>query len=326
MLPIVLGVVVSAAVLWWTVRGLRLADVVAEVRAARTGPLLMAVALATLTFPLRALRWRSLLRDQDDRPIGAGPAWHATAIGYMANNTLPLRAGELLRGYAATRLAPVRLSSALASIAVERVFDALTVLGMMTAALFAAGLPADTRIGGLALPDLARRIGLFAAIAFVSATAVLLRPHAFALLIERVVPFPGVARKLIALLEGVRAGLAALRSPQRLAAVVGWSVVIWLVNAFSFLALFPAFRMEVGLAGAILVQSAIVFGIAVPSSPGYVGVFEAAIVLSLALFAIPQDRAFAYAITYHAATFFPIVLLGFVSLARTPLGWRELRQ
>ncbi|HSR15668.1 MAG TPA: lysylphosphatidylglycerol synthase transmembrane domain-containing protein, partial [Gemmatimonadales bacterium] len=186
-------------------------------------------------------------------------------------------------------------------------------------------LPSTARLAGLSVGELARRVGLAAALAFVLAALVLSRPHAFAVWIERVVPFRGLARRLVSLLEGIRAGLAALRSPSRLAAVVIWSVVIWTVNALSFLALFRAFGIEGGLAAAVLVQSAIVFGIAVPSSPGYVGVFEAAVVVALALFAVPQDQALAYAVTYHATTFLPIVLLGLYSLTRTPLGWKDLR-
>ena len=88
------------------------------------------------------------------------------------------------------------------------------------------------------------------------------------------------------------------------------------MNALSFQLLFPAFDMKVGYAGAVIVQSAIVFGIAVPSSPGFVGVFEAAIVVGLALYGIPQDRALAYALTYHAATFLPITAAG--TLLRLP--------
>lgn len=324
-LPVLAGILVSGVLLWLVVRGLSFADVAHHVRSARPIPVLVCVMLATVTFPLRAVRWRLLLRDPDGVPIRLGPAWHAVAIGFTANNLLPLRAGELIRAYVAGRLTPVRTSSAFASIAVERVFDALMVLAMLGAALLTAGFAEDVRLGGLSVPALARRVGLLAAIAFLGATLVLAMPVRMERLIRWGVPFPGIARRLIALLEGIRQGLAALRSPRRLAGVIGWSLVIWGINAVSFVALFPAFGLDVDLAGALIIQGAIVFGIAVPSSPGYVGVFEAAIVVALALYGVPQDQAFAYAVTYHGATYFPIVLLGLFSLGRTRLGWRELR-
>src|SRR4030095_15209941 len=114
-------------------------------------------------------------------------------------------------------------------------------------------------------------------------------------------------------------------SPTRLFWLLVWCIIVWSVNALSFQVLFPAFGIEVGFAGAVLVQGMIVFFIAAPSSPGYAGVFETAIIAALALHGIPKDRALAYALTYHAATFFPITLLGLWSVRRT-IGWRELRR
>jgi uncharacterized protein (TIRG00374 family) len=321
---LVVGVAVSVGLLWWAMRGLRPGDVIRHVRAAPPLPILLAVIVATLTFPLRALRWRLLLREPDGTALRGQAAWHGVTMGYAANNLLPFRAGEVLRAYAASRLAPVRMSSAFASVAVERVFDALTVVALFGVALFSAGMSTDVRIGGLALPDVARRVGLLTAMAFIGAAVVLTKTEASARLIARLIPWPSVSGKLIAVLRGIREGLSALRSPARLAAVVGWSVVIWAVNAFSFQLLFPAFGIEVGFAGAVILQSAIVFGIAVPSSPGFVGVFEAAIVVALALYAVPQDRALAYALTYHGATFLPITLLGLYSAYSTGLGWKTV--
>jgi uncharacterized protein (TIRG00374 family) len=324
--PLAVGITLSLLLLWLAVRGLQFEEVLHHVRQVRPLPLLACVALATLTFPLRALRWRLLLADPTGTPIPLGPAWHAVAIGFMGNNVLPLRAGELMRAYAAGRLAPVRTSSALASIAVERVFDALTVVTMLAVALLTAGFAEDLRIGTLSLPTLARRVGLVTALAALAAAVVLTRPLATERLIRRMVPLPGIAQRLVALLEGIRQGLAALRSPARLGAVALWSLVLWTVNALSFAALFPAFGLAVGLGGAFVVQGAVVFGVALPSSPGYVGVFEAAVMLALALYGVSQEQAFAYAVTYHATTFLPIILLGLYSLARTPLAWRTIRE
>lgn len=324
MAALAVGIAVSVGLLWWAMRGLRPGDVIRHVRAAPPLPVLLAVLVATLTFPLRALRWRLLLREPDGTPLRASAAWHGITMGYAGNNLLPFRAGEVLRAYAASRLAPVRMSSAFASVAVERVFDALTVVALFGLALFSSGMSSDVRIGGMALPDVARRVGILTAVAFLGAAIVLTKTEASARLITRLIPWPSLSGKLVAVLRGIRDGLSALRSPARLAAVVGWSVVIWVVNAVSFHVLFPAFGIDVGFAGAVILQSAIVFGIAVPSSPGFVGVFEAAIVVALALYGVPQDRALAYALTYHASTFLPITLMGLASAYQSGLGWKTV--
>lgn len=323
-LAIAVGVLISGIALWFALRGLRLGDVLGHIRAVRVGPLLLSVALATLTFPIRALRWRSLLRDTEGGVLALGPSWHAVAIGFMGNNLLPLRAGELLRGWAVTRLAPVRMSSALASIAVERAFDALAVLGGLGLGLLVSGLASDASLGGLPVATLARRVGLLVAVAFLGAGIVVAWPDPFRRLLHHLVPLAGLRYRLLGILDGIREGLDALRSPRRLVEVAAWSVLLWTVNAASFSALFPAFGLRADFGAALVVQGAVVIGVAVPSSPGYVGVFEAAILIALALYGVPQDQGLAFALTYHAATFLPIILLGFHSMARTSLSWRGL--
>ena len=239
-------------------RGLHPADVVRTVRAAPPLPILLAVIVATLTFPLRALRWRLLLREPDGAALRPNAAWQGITIGYAANNLLPFRAGEVLRAYAASRLAPVRMSSAFASVAVERVFDALTVVTSFGLALVASGMPAGVRVGGMALPDVARRVGILTAVAVAGAAIILTRTEAAGRLVSRIIPWPGVSSKLVALLNGVRDGLTALKSPTRLVAVILWSIAIWAVNALSFQLLFPAFGIQVGYAGAVILQLSLI--------------------------------------------------------------------
>ena len=105
-----------------------------------------------------------------------------------------------------------------------------------------------------------------------------------------------------------------------------WSVVLWLVNAWSFQLAFGAFGLDVPFTGALLLLGVLAFGIAIPTAPGFVGVFELVIRAVLQLYGIPGDLAVSYAITYHITTFVPITLLGLWSLWRTPIALTDLRQ
>lgn len=321
-----IGLGISAAFLWWAVRGLDLSGVISLVRAAPTAPVVLCVVLATLTFPLRMLRWRTLLSGPGGTGLPTGPAWHAVAIGFMANNILILRAGEVIRGLVIARLAGVALPAAWASIAIERVFDAMTLVALLVVALAAGALPGGAAFAGMSTTQLAGVVAAAGVAVFGAGAAVLIWPSGIARIIDRLTPWPALAGRLVAIVAGIREGVGALRSPRRLASAIGWSLVIWGVNAASFLILFPAFGIELGLAPALVMQAAISFGVAVPSSPGFVGVFEAAIILSLGLYGVDRDTALAYALTYHVTTFFPITLLGLLSVARTPIGWGEVRQ
>ena len=99
-----------------------------------------------------------------------------------------------------------------------------------------------------------------------------------------------------------------------------------MLNALAFWVAFSAFGIPVGYAGALVLQGVLVVGISVQFAPGFVGQFEAAIVAALALYGVSNDVASSYAIAYHAVTFLPIVLLGFWSLARSPVAIGDLRR
>jgi uncharacterized membrane protein YbhN (UPF0104 family) len=117
-----------------------------------------------------------------------------------------------------------------------------------------------------------------------------------------------------------------LRSPARLAGVVFWSLVLWLVNALAFYLGFAAFDIPVSYVGALLLQGLLMLGISVPSTPGFFGPFEAVIVAVLALYGIPGGLAFSYAIAFHITTLLPITVLGLWSLTRIPDGFSVVRR
>ena len=306
-------------------RGVRLEQVWREVRAAHPSPLVIAVILATLAFPIRLIRWRLLLPQQHGRNYPPGPLWHAVALGFMANNILPLRAGELIRSYTASRLAEIRFTTVLSSVAVERIFDGLTLVGLLSAALLSSDLPADLHVGGASVARLTTFAGLMGCLGLLAGLLVLAAPVTAERLVRRVISSPGLADRTLSALEGIRQGLTVLRSPSRLAAVVLWSLALWTTNALAFYIGFGAFDITVGYWGALLLQGLLVLGIAIPSTPGFFGPFEAVIVAVLSLYRVPHDLAFSYAISYHVTSFLPITLLGLWSLTQTPGGLRQLR-
>ncbi len=317
----------TVALLGWVLQDVKLREVVAYARAANPGWLLLAVLLATITFPLRAIRWRLILRDADGGPLPWVPLWHATAIGFMANNLLPARAGEVARAYVAQRQLPVRFTTALGSVGVERIFDALVMLALMAVAIAAPSFPAHTVVHGRSLSGLAGAGAvLFGAILLV-ALVVVHRPAPWLALLgratHRLLP-QRVADRVTHGAAGIVDGLAVLKSPTRFAGVVAWSIVLWSVNAAAFAVCFRAFGLPVPLEAALLLQGIIGFGVAVPSTPGFVGVFEAATRVTLAVYAVDPSRAVSYALTYHLTTFLPITLLGLWSLSRLRLRLGEL--
>jgi len=322
---ILAGVVVSACLLYFSLRGLHLREVWGHVLEARPGPLLACVGLATSTFVLRIFRWQILLRAEDGSRIPAVPLWHAIAMGFMANNILPLRVGEVVRTYAASQLTGTRFTAALASIGVERLFDAMTVIALLLIGLVRTSLP-PAAMAGFNVGPLVTAATLIAALGLIAAGLVLAFPLAAERMVRTLIPSERMATRLVGIIEGIRLGLEVLRSPVRVLAVVAWSFAIWGVSVLSFHTAFAAFGIPVDLAGALVMQGIIMFGIALPSTPGYVGAFELPIIAVLSLHGVDRGVAAAYALTYHVTTFVPITLLGAWSVARTNLALTAFRR
>jgi uncharacterized protein (TIRG00374 family) len=321
----ILGAALAIALLLWALRGVHLEEVFRQIRNSDPWPLGLGVVLATLTFPMRLIRWRLLLRSETGAPLPATPLWHAVAIGFMANNLLPFRAGELVRTFAATKLSGARFTAAMSSIAVERVFDGLACVGLLGVGLLTSDLPSGVMVGGISLARAAQVAGILSIGALAAAGAVVAFPTAAERLIRRFLPAGRMTERLISVIEGLRHGLASLRSPALLTRVGLWSLALWLVNALALYVSFAAFDIPVGFGGALLLQGVLVIGISVQLTPGFVGQFEAAIVAALALYGISNQVASSYAIAYHGATFLPITLAGAWSLARTPVALSDLR-
>lgn len=322
----VVGVAISLFFLWWTLKDVAFAEVITQMREVRVLPFLGMIALATLTFPIRTIRWRYLLRA-DGEVLPFTPLWHATAVGFMLNNLMPARPGELARPFIAQRLTKARFTSALASIGVERLMDSLVLVALLVVATWAGGFAADTTVAGFTVSGLARFVGIVAVVALAFSIVLVNWPDPAKRIADataRAVLPDRWAARAVSIIDGLLEGLDSLRSAHRFTNVLLWSVILWLVNAYSFYVGFAAFGIEASWSAALMLQSVIAFGIALPSAPGFFGVFEFFTKSALALYAIDATHAVAYALGYHLGTFLPITLLGIWSLLKIQVGLREM--
>ena len=323
-----IGAVLTLLLLFWTMRDTNPTVLVQQLRGANVGLLLLAAVVATAIFPLRAARWVVLLE-----PIAPElkfmDAWRAVAIGMMINNVLPARAGELARAYAISRETKTDpFTSALASIALDRVFDALIVFALMFGAMLAPGFPAGATIAGRPATALVGTWGVaILLLVFAGAIMVAFRPEfvrAVAVRITRAV-VPSWEPKVAVFVEHATAGLAVLRSPSRFARVVLWTIIHWLTNALAFWIAFRAVGITAPFAGALFLQGLIAIGVAIPSSPGFFGPFEAFAKAGLQIYGVPVTLAVTWAVGFHLLSFMPITALGAFYFSRLGLSLREMR-
>ena len=318
-LRLLVGVVISAVFIWLALRGLHLPDVWVSLRSAAYVWLIPSVAVYFLAVWVRTWRWDYLLRPVRQIPVRR--LFPVVVIGYMGNNVYPFRAGELLRAFLLRQQEDVSMSSSLATIIVERVFDGLVMLLFVFVALPFAPLPSDA----------IRMVVIAGSVVFLSVLflffAVAAVPRRFLglagwlsghLLPERFrAPLIGFAERFVV-------GLAALRSGRGLAMIFLTSVIIWLLETVKYWFVMNAFDFTVSFFALMLMNGVVNLATTLPSAPGYVGTFDAPGIAVLTLYGVDPAIATAYTLTLHAALWLPITLLGIYYMVRIQLNWADI--
>ena len=296
---ILLGLVVSAGLLTYFFWDVDLRVVGNRLRETLWGFLALSVALNFLSIWARARRWRYLFAPG----ARAGHLFRAVLVGYMGNNLLPLRAGEIVRIYVASRHGP-RFWTTFATVVVERVLDGLALGVLVGGLLLVVPLPGELRWSILAFlgVDL---VGILVLVAIAVA------PNACRALIETFFHRIGwLSRRMLSMLDIMTEGLRGVRAPRHLLPLVLYSVGIWFFLALSVWTALHAAHLDLPLAAAWTVLAFLGLGVSLPSSPGFVGVVQAATVLALALFAVPRTEALSFSLLLHAAQFLPVTAVG----------------
>lgn len=314
---ILIGATFSLVCLVLAAQGLALERVAQALGQAHYALLLPALALYFSGVWVRAVRWRYLLHPIAQ--VSAARLFPVVVIGYMANDVLPLRLGEVARCFVLRRREGVAQSAALGTVLVERVMDGLTMLVFM----------------GLTLPllpfseTLYRLMGAASALFVAVAIALVVlasRPALATRLVDgtlgRIKGAVGERGRGLAVtfLSGVGSlggGGAALR-------IFALSCAAWLLEAGMYYVLMFAFPFAPSAALAVLTTAVANLGTLIPSSPGYVGVFDFIGKSVLVQFGVPDEAALAYVLVVHAALVVPVTLLGFFYTWKQGVSLREV--
>jgi glycosyltransferase 2 family protein len=322
----ILGVVISVALLWWTLRGESFGDIWNVLRTSRVSMFLLAAGLATLAFPIRAWRWHYIL-EPTAGPIPFGALWRATAIGMMVNNVALARAGELARAYVISRdTGKVRFTAALGSLVVDRVFDSLVVLLLLLVVVSLPGFPAGATVAGWSV---ARLLLVGAAVALTALVVLILAaiyPERLVRIWERLLGTraPRLMERGRGILLSFGAGLSVLRDARRSAIVFFWALVMWIVNGVSFWVAFKAVGISAPLSAAFFLQTMIAAAVAAPSAPGFFGAFEASTKVALGVYGVEDTLSVSYALGYHILGWIPITVMGFWYLGKLGLHLKDM--
>ena len=259
----------------------------------------------------RALIWRTVLGQH----LPYWRVFEAIMAGYLLSNVLPLRLGEVGRAYFISRPGDVKAGAALSAVLVERVLDMLWILG-----LAAAFLPLVVSLPTVQAAAIALAIVCF--IALGSLTVIAHNRTAALRLInwtlcqaQRRLPLNAATweKRLTPFLDG----LAVLQDARRASQVLFWGAISWSASGLFAWMLLRSFVATATVPMGFFVLVMVGLGIAAPSLPGYVGVYEAAVVLALSLFKVEANTAATYAVLHHGLTFGVTCILGGIALSRS---------
>src|SRR5579859_1276873 len=322
---ILLGIIISAATLYFAFRNVTLDTLGGALAHGKYLFLVPGIVLGVSGMILRGLRWKSILGGRMD----TAHSLNILNASYLFNTILPLRLGEVVRAYLATRVQPpVSAFTALSSVVVERLTDLLAVVALVAWALTLA--PVDPQIEAAA-----RATGILAVVGVIALAVFASRrqwAHAVLNFVLRILP-PLRRFNLTALLDRVLDGIAPLSSPTHALAIFGWTLLAWLASVLLSYVLLFVFFDNPTFDAALLVTAVASLAVAIPAVPGNVGPFEAAAILGLIASGLvsandpaQQGNALAFALLIHALNVFIFIVLGMIGLAQERVSLREVLQ
>ena len=324
-LQVAAGILISGLCLWLAMRDVEPLAVWRVLRRANYLGFAVVVGTTLLAFWLRALRWRSLIASP--RRLGLGGLFSATMIGFMANNTLPLRLGEFVRPWALARREGLSKSRLLATIVVERAVDMVTLLAIFGLALLVHPISGSTEAGRMTRAGAS--VLVIACVGLTGFMVVLERqPHlAHATIAKLSAPLPEGARVRVAhMLTQFVEGLGLLRDLPRLLWGFLLSFIMFAVVVVGLQISLWALGIELPWYAGLILLVITAIGIMVPAAPGYIGTMNVACIAGLALFQVGKESAVPFSWFYWASQWAPVTLVGVICLQREGLSLRSLGQ
>lgn len=313
-----LGVALSGVLLYWIATKFDLGEAAKAIALADPVWLVGAGLVYASLFSLRGIRWAILLKPIKE--VSWTTAGEVFAVGFMANNVLPARLGDVARAYVLARRENITAAASFSSVMLERIFDGVTVVAFLNLVLWIDPPEADW-IGPFGLLMAAVFVG-----AIVVCALVVWNQRTVTALIAKVFFFlPNhLIDKVYGLTDRLSTGLHSLKSLTRTLEVIGLSLVIWTIETSVYVLAAKGFGIEIDFLGMMLVMAVLTLGLTAPSAPGFVGVFEGLIIKAVGLYGIVGPEAVAYAVSVHIIHFVPGTLLGLLFSWRSGLKLGEL--
>lgn len=319
---IFISLLISAIALIVAFQGVDFAKILVTIRSLSLWPLAPLALFLVVHFGVRSLRWRYLLPEISEEQPTVRILFDSMMLGAFASFVLPLRAGEFVRPLVLTKWSRYSFSSAFVSVVIERFFDLSAVL--LTFAVITPFLPH--------VPDEAVKaayaLGIMALtlVAFLACSS--LFPSFIRATVARAASFlpEKLERLVVSFVRDLVDGAAVVKTPKRLFMIIGLTTIVWATAYLQFFAILLMFPGEPSLLLSAVVGVFVALAIAVPSAPGFIGVFQIGCIGACALFHYPLEVSQAFSLVAHAISYLSTMLIGGWLLVVHGLSLGQLRR
>ncbi len=342
---LIIGVLISSLALYFAFRNVPFADLITYIGAFNYYWIIPSLGIALFTFVLRVIRWQIIL--ESNKKIGFWHAFHPLMISFMINSILPGRVGEFARPAILKKRDQIPFTTGLATVIAERVFDMGLLILFFLLVLSAVTIDPDFDMayGGYHLNrKTLEMIGIGMArlgiLLMIGILLISIRPtrmiiHQIINQVPSLFFFSGdlfrqkiitrVTEPLIGITENIASGFTLLKSPKKVLLCLGLSFIIWFLGALSFYTMMfgsPGLTLSFLEMAAVLIITC--FFIALPSVPGFWGIWEAGGVFAMSLFGVAAKDAAGYALVNHVIQMAPVIIIGLISAVVTGINISQI--
>ncbi len=300
------GLFISALAIYAIIHFTRFQDVMLAIRSVKVSFLLWIALLAVLSLVVRAVAWRTILGNRVDLRT----SFFGVSEGYFLNNLLPLRAGEIGRSLSVGKSSGLGTFHVLSTVVIERMFDIL-----FAAALLLITLPFVVGADWIR-PVAYTALGLVVLVIILLFLVARNRERVSGWIITRKVNEGFVKTRIIPQIEKVLDGMALFTHPGQFLLSLVWIGLCWLIWTILYRTTAAQIVPDAPLWWGAFVGSLLALGVAIPSAPAAVGVFEASFVGALAILGVPSGLTLVYAVILHVNQVFFSMIFGLWGLIR----------
>lgn len=316
-----LGLVISAIFLYLAFREINYTELWQTLKTARIIWLVPGLVIYFIGVLVRTWRWQYLLKPLGK--VNIKTLFPIINIGYMGNNVFPLRMGEVLRAVVIKRRKDISISGSLATIVVERIFDAVVVVGFVLLNLGQlVNLPGRVTFAQLG------NLATWAVVIFLVGLSIFILIAMFPKPAMKLVH--GIIGKLlperwqetaINISDRFLEGLMSLRSPKDALMILLTSILVWLLETGLYWSVDQALGLGLNFGQLMLLNGVVNLVLLVPAAPGGLGTFDAAGRAMLEAYGAASEPALGYTLLLRIALWVPITLLGTIYFIREGLKW-----